>query len=118
MQNLRIGNSDCLTFFNSGANAHLIEGQLAEKEKLQLISSNYTALGVIGGGSVMREFGNFRFNLGPGEDKIYHEITAVGMKNVTAEFGKYELEEIGGEFISTTNSTEKEYILPKTVEGT
>ena len=47
MQNLRIGNSDCLTFFETGANAHLINGQLANKEKLQLISSKSTALGVI-----------------------------------------------------------------------
>ena len=29
MQNLRIGKSECLTFFDSGANAHLINGQLA-----------------------------------------------------------------------------------------
>ena len=36
--------------------------------------------------------------MGPGEDKMYHEITAVGMRNVTAGFGKYELEEIGQEF--------------------
>ena len=63
MQNLRIGNSDCLTFFDSGANAHLVNGQLEEKEKLQLISSNSTALEVIGGGSVMMKYGNFRFNL-------------------------------------------------------
>ena len=54
---------------------------MAEKEKLQLISSNSTALGVIGGGSVVRKYGNFRFNLGPKEDKMYHEITAVGMRN-------------------------------------
>ena len=63
-----------MTFFDSRANAHLIDGQLAEKEGLQLISSNYTALGVIGGGSVMTEYGNFRLTTG---------------------FGKYELEEIG-----------------------
>ena len=72
MQNLKIGKSDCLTFFDSGANTHFIDGELKEKEKLQLISSNHTALGVIGGGSVMTEFGNFRFNLGSGEDKIFH----------------------------------------------
>ena len=95
MQNLRIGNSDCLTFFDAGATDHLIDEQLAEKEKLQLISSNSTALGVIGGGSVMNKYGNFRFNLGPGEDQTYHEITAVGMRNVTADFGKYRLKEIG-----------------------
>ena len=65
----------------------------------------------------MTEYGNFRFNLGPGEDKIYHEITAVGMRNVTSGFGKYELEEIGQECRFTANLTEKNYILPKTVGG-
>ena len=40
------------------------------------------------------------------------------MRNVTADFGKYELEEIGEEFRSTANITEKSYILPKTVGGT
>ena len=86
MQNLRIGNSDCLTLFDSRAYAHLIDGQLAEKENLQLMSCKSTALGVIGGGSIMTEYGSFRFNLGPGEDKNYHKITAVGMRNVTAGF--------------------------------
>ena len=62
----------------------------------------------------MTEYGGFRFNFGPKEDKIYHEITAVGMRNVTAGFEKYELEEIGQEFKSTANRTEKSYILPKT----
>ena len=43
----------------------------------------------------MTEYGSFRFNLGPGEDKMYHAITAVEMSNVTAVLGKHELEEIG-----------------------
>ena len=30
MQNLRIGNSNCLTFFDSGANAHLKDGTLTK----------------------------------------------------------------------------------------
>ena len=53
MQNLRVGDSNCLIFFDSGANAHLIDGQLARNEELQLIFSKTTALGVIGGGSIM-----------------------------------------------------------------
>ena len=65
LRTYRIGNSDCLTFFDSGANAHLIDGQLAEKEKLQFISSNSTALEVIGGVSAMTEYSNFRTTLGP-----------------------------------------------------
>ena len=109
MQNLRIGNSDCLTFFNSGENAHLIDGQLARKEELQLISSKSTALGVIGGGSIMTEYGGFRFNLKPGEDRIYHEITAVEMKNAMAGLGKYSLKDIGQEIKATASPTEMDY---------
>ena len=81
---LRIGNRDCLTFFDSRANAHLMNGQLAIQEKLQLMSSKPKALEVIGGGSIMTEYGNFRFNLGPGENKKFHKITAVGLRKITA----------------------------------
>ena len=34
MQKLRIGNSECLTFFYFGANTHLIDRELAKKEML------------------------------------------------------------------------------------
>ena len=67
MQNLRVGDSNCLTFFDSGANAHLIDGRMARQEELQLIYNKSIALGVIGGGSIKTEYGSFRFNLGPGE---------------------------------------------------
>ena len=35
MQRLRIGQSECLTFFDSGANTHLVEKSLAINERLQ-----------------------------------------------------------------------------------
>ena len=50
MQNLRVGDSTCLTFFDSGANTHLINRQLARHKELQLISSKSTALEVTGRG--------------------------------------------------------------------
>ena len=65
MQNLRVGDSNCLTFLDFGANTHLIDRQLARQEELQLISSKSIALGVKGGGSIKKEYGSFRFNLGP-----------------------------------------------------
>ena len=68
MQNLRVGDSNCLTFFDSGANTHLFDGQLARLKELQLISNKAVALGVIGGGSIRTEYGSFRFNLGPRVD--------------------------------------------------
>ena len=63
MQNLRVGDSNCLNFFNSGANTHLIDGRMARQEDLQLVSSKSVALGIIGGGSIRTEYGSFRFNL-------------------------------------------------------
>ena len=106
MQNLRIRNSNCLTFFDSGAFVHLIDGTLAIKEKLQKISDTRADLGVIGGGVITAESGNFRFNLGSGKDGIYHKIKAIRIKNVTTEFGEYGLEEIGKEFISSATGLE------------
>ena len=97
MQNLRVGDSNCLTFYDSGTNTHLIDGQWARLEEFQLISNNSIALGLKGGGSIRTEYGSFRFNLGPGEDGKYHEITAIGME-VTSGFGKYDLQEVIKEY--------------------
>ena len=63
----------------------------------------------------MTEYGSFRFNLGPGEDGKYHEITAVGMENATAE---YKQKEKAQEFKDSASPTEVEYVLPETVGGT
>ena len=38
LQNIKLGSSECLVFFDTGANSHLIDGDLALKEGLQLIS--------------------------------------------------------------------------------
>ena len=113
-----MGDSNCQTFFDSGANAHLIDGQLARSEGLQLISSKAIALGVIGGGSIKTEYGSFRFNLGPREDGKYHEITAVGMDNVTSGFGEYDLEKVIQEYKETASDSESEFTLPQSVGGT
>ena len=103
MQRLRIGNSECFTFFDSEANAHLIDGNLAKTKNLQRISENKSALGLIGGGSIFSEFGNFRFNLISEKDAISYEIRAIGIKRITSEFREYDLEETVKEFISSTN---------------
>ena len=39
------------------------------------------------------------------------------MKDVTAEFGKYDLKEINQEYLNNASGAEKEYVLPKTVGG-
>ena len=114
MQNLRVGDSNCLTFFDSGANAHLIDGRMARQEGLQLISNKLVALGIIGGGSIRTEYGSFRFNLGSGEDGKFHEITAIGMEIFTGGFGEYGLKEIIKEYKKSASQEELEEILPET----
>ena len=116
-QNLRIVKSNCLTFFDSGANEHLFNRSLAKRENLQKFSDDRAHLGVIGGGVITAESDNFHFNLGSGKDGVYHEIRAFGIKNVTMEFGEYGLEELGKEFMSSAPGLENEYVLPKTVGG-
>ena len=96
---------------------HLIDRTLAKREKLQKFYDKRADLGVIGGGVIRAESGNFRFNLSSGNDGVYHEIRAIGIKNVTTEFGEYRLEELGKEFMSSATGLEKEYILPKTLGG-
>ena len=98
MQTLRIGSSECLTFFDPGANTHLIDGIIASKEGLQMISDKTSAIRVVGGSEIKTERGTYQFNLGPGEDKVYHEKEAIGMSSVTTEFTKYDLSEICKEY--------------------
>ena len=62
-QNIKLGKSECLIFFDTGANSHLIDGNLASKEGLQAISSERTRLGLIAGGQVESKLGKFRKNL-------------------------------------------------------
>ena len=115
MQKLKIGKSECLTFFDSGANTHLIEKSLATNENLQRLSECHAELGVMRGGTLTAEFGSFRFNLGSGQDGVYHKIRAVGMDSVTSELAEYDLNKIGKDLISSSAELEKDFILPKTV---
>ena len=94
LQNIKVGQSECLVFFDSGVNIHLIDGKLAVKEGLQAASSEKTRLGLIAGGQVESDYGIFRFNLGSGDKEKYHKINAVGMNEITTEFHKYNLEKI------------------------
>ena len=118
MQNFRVGDSNCLTFFDSGANAHLIDRQLAIQEELQIISSKSIALGVIGGGSIRKEYGRFRFNLDPEKTGSTLRKWLSGWRRLQLGFGEYNLKEIAQEFKETASPTELEYVLPETVGGT
>ena len=117
MQTVRIGKTDTLVFFDTGANIHLIDGELAIKERLQQISNRPTSLSVVGGDRIKTDYGTYRFNLGPGAENQYHEITCSGIDSVTASFGKYDITEICQEFRDNAGPDEIDTPLPPTVGG-
>lgn len=87
-----------MVFFDRGANIHIIDGSIAEKEGLQKLSSNPTNITVEGGSRVRSNHGTFKFNLGPGDRGENHKVVCVSMDNVTEGFGTYDLSEICQEF--------------------
>ena len=117
MQTIKIGGSEVLVFFDRGANVHIIDGLLAEKEGLQKVSNTLNALTVVGGDKIYSDHGTFRFNLGPGDNDEYHEIVCIGMNDVTAGFGSYSLSEITREYREHAEPDEKNEVLPEKVGG-
>ena len=117
MQTIKIGGSEVLVFFDRGANVHIIDGLLAEKEGLQKVSNTPNALTVVGGDKIYSDHGTFRFNLGPGDNDEYHEIVCIGMNDVTAGFGSYSLSEITREYREHAEPEEKNEVLPEKVGG-
>ena len=117
MQTIKIGSSEALVFFDRGANIHIIDGSLAEKEGLQKVSSNPINLTVVGGSKVRSNHGTFRFNLGPGERGEYHEVVCVGMDNVSGGFGTYDLTEVCQEYLDQAGDKEKAQALLEKIGG-
>ena len=106
MQTVRIGKSECLVFFDRGANTNLIKGELASKENLQQVSKKTTSLTVVGGTSIRTEYGTYRFALGPTEKGEFHEIVCQGMDSVTSNFRKQDLQEISNEYKQHVSKTD------------
>jgi hypothetical protein len=61
MQTLQLGAAQVLTFYDSGANGNLIDGNLAESLGLTVLDD--TVVG--GGGSISTKYGTYGCILGP-----------------------------------------------------
>ena len=94
MQTIKIGSSTALVFYDKGSNCHLIDGALAEKEGLQVISDRPTSIRVAGSNTIVTEYGKYRFRIGPTREGLYHTVTCQGIGRVTSEFSQYPMTEI------------------------
>ena len=72
---------------------------------------------MVGGNKVNSNHGTFRFNLGPGENAEFHEIVCIGMSDVTAGFGSYDLSEIAEKYRDQAGPEKKDVVLPERVGG-
>ena len=97
MQMLQLKDEDCLTFYDRGANQHLISGELAEKIHAKVVSDRPGKLGIVGGGQIWTEYGKYKMMIGPTTVGEYHEITAQGISHVTDSFPYYDLKEVNEE---------------------
>ena len=97
LQLVKIGNTQCLLMFDRGANVNLIDGEVAEREDLCVLSQEPTMINVAGGSNLSSEYGKYLLTLGSHE-LGFHRLTCHGMPEVTVRFPRYDLHTINQEF--------------------
>lgn len=117
LQTLNLKGEDCLCFYDSGANQHLIDGQLAESADLKVVSSRSVPIGVVGGGRIWTEYGMYNVILGPDNHGHYHELKCQGIKRITSELPVYDLSPINKD-VRKCNQLNKSDSLPQRIGGT
>lgn len=116
MQLLNIQGKSVLVLFDSGANQNLIDGPLAEELKIKVISEEPSAIGVVSGGQIWTEYGQYQLAIGPTSAGKFFEIKAQGISAVTGIFPKYNLSEVNKD-VRESADFDKDQILPSYIGG-
>ena len=113
MQQLRIGGEDVLTFYDSGANVHLVEDSLAERVGFTVLDNKCVSISVVGGGQVWSEYGQYTCVLGPVQ---YHQIECQGLGHIASYVPEVDLRPLAEEAALTLyNGSQLRY--PEKVGG-
>ena len=116
MQRLNIGGVEVLTFYDSGANIHLVEGSIAEEIGFTVLDDKCVSIGVVGGGQVWTEYGQYACILGPDANSLYHQIECQGLERITTFVPEVDLRPLAAEAAPTFyNGNQLSY--PKMVGG-
>jgi hypothetical protein len=115
MQMLCIANEPVLTFYDTGSNAHLVDGALAERAGFQVLDDSCTRIGVIGGEHIWSEYGVYSCILGPDVDNRYHEVECQGLARITSAFPEFDLRPIDREVYRMMTSVREN--LPDAIGG-
>ena len=116
IQLMKIGSTVFLVFYDTGSEIHLVNGDFAEKVKLQVITQSPTMFKGVADTKVYTDFGKYRLNIGPTVDGKFHELVAHGVSPVTGEFPKFDLSQINVE-IRNSHKLPSTTKLPEFVGG-
>jgi hypothetical protein len=116
MQQLSIGGEDVLTFYDSGANIHLVEGELAERVGFTVLNDRCVSIGVVGGGQVWSEYGQYSCVLGPDTDRKLHLVELQGLARISAYVPEFDLTPLQSEASSTFRDGNRLWY-PKSIGG-
>jgi hypothetical protein len=116
MQQLRINGEDVLTFFDTGANTHLVEGSLAENAGFTVLDDRCVSIGVVGGSKIWSEYGQYACVLGPDCNGQFHHIECQGLERITSFVPEFNLSKIMPQAASTFPNGNRLFY-PKVVGG-
>ena len=116
MQMLNFNGEECLTFYDGGSNQHLMEGALAEKLNLKVITPENMSLGTVGKNRIWTNYGIYSMLMGPDSEGDYHEMVVQGITAITEPFQKYNLNSINKE-IRRTGRLPSGCALPESIGG-
>ena len=100
LQMMRFKDHRVCIFYDSGSNANLIEGALAERLSLKVVDDRPVTIGTAGAGTAWTSYGSYTFGVGPDQEGYYYKLTAQGMCRVTNTFRNYNLSPINDELRS------------------
>ena len=116
MQTLCIAGELVLTFFDSGANTHLVEGSLAEHAGFTVLGDHSVSIGVVGGGTIHSGYGQYSCTLGPDSSGRHHEIECQGLERISEEFPQFDLRPLHPEFRAAVPGARGQ-VLPSHIGG-
>ena len=91
LQTLKLGDCEVLTFFDSGSSGNIIEGELAERLKLQVLTDAAVNMGGFGGIRVWSEYGCYLLSLGPSTDNKIYSLEVQGVDTITERIPQVDL---------------------------
>jgi len=114
MQTIRIKHEEVIVLYDSGSNAHLIEGKLAESLKLEVSASKGAIIGGLGGSASRSEYGVYSITLGSDTSGTCHQLKMQGVPSITSPFPEVDLKKLWTE---TRSQLMGHHILPEKIGG-